>query len=258
MKRILFSTLGTISIFALSYTAISHAEDALPLYKETNRYIVYCMSSDQKNADIMIEKGEAFIEELSNDFKHTYSKKMNLYIYPDLVSFHKAINSPNAPDWVIGCHGGNISKIVSPSNPGPVHSYESILLSERSGLVTAYIYDKYSNNDSIPRWLHQGVALYKAGFYSPEKVTLDLTHDIAKLPSLEQLESIKKEDNALTFSKVNGFYVSFSLVEFIIQKWGWESVLNLLENYSNFEKVFGLSKKEFQEQWLEFLRNYPA
>ena len=44
----------------------------------------------------------------------SFNSKIDVYIYPDLKTFHSAVNYPDAPDWVVGAASKNELKMVSP------------------------------------------------------------------------------------------------------------------------------------------------
>jgi len=238
-----------LSVLAVGYLVAQPEE--LMLYKETDHFKIFCTPIDNIASDEMLTQEELFFNQLVSEFNHTCSKQVQLHIYPDLISFHQAINWPDAPDWVIG-HGTHKRKTVSPRNPGPFHSFNKVMRANKSALTMLFIQDKYKNKKNIPYWFEQGVGLFKADFYANEKLSDLLPSDISLLPSLEQLEAVEKY-NTKAFDKLNGFRVSFSIIQFIDQKWGWNTILELLENYSQFEEVVGCSKLEFKEQWLSFL-----
>jgi RNA polymerase sigma-70 factor (ECF subfamily) len=240
-----------LSVLSIGYLIAQQEE--LRLYKETEQFKLFCTPVDDTVANEMLQTEEMFFNKLTKEFDHIYSKQVLIYIYPDLKTFHEAINWPDAPDWVIGNTTKDERMTVSPRNPGPAHTYDSVMRSNINGLVMLYINDKYKNHDAIPRWLCQGVSLYKAHFYSSENIAHKLTQNTLALPTLEQLESVDK-NNTLAFDKLNGFKASFSMVQFIDQKWGWRSILALLEDYSKFEEIVGLTKDEFRDQWISFLK----
>jgi hypothetical protein len=239
-----------LALFASS--AFAQSIDELPLYKETSHFKLYCTAVDQVVSDDMLNHLEILFEKLSYEFEHNYSKKISFYVYPDLASFHQAIDCPDAADWVGSYVNENVIKTVSPNNPGPIHNYNSVMKSKELGLVAVFIYNKYPKHGFIPRWLHQGVGLYKANYFSSNTLK-SLDKNIDALPALKQLESINKEDD-VAFNNANGFQVSQSLVQFMYEKWGWNSILALLEDYSKFEEILNVNKEEFHAQWIEFIK----
>jgi hypothetical protein len=188
------------------------------------------MPDDQIITDEVSAAADLFAEQLTHDFKHEYSTNIIICIYPDLVTFHHAIHWPEAPDWLIGKHGNNTINNVSPNNPGPMHTKESIMRSNKSGLVLLYMYDKYPHARSIPRWLFQGVALYKAQFYSFDKAKC-FTNDSDAYTAIKILENIDRHDT-LAFDLANGFQLSYYLAAYLIDTQGWSGVLDLLDSYA--------------------------
>src|SRR5260221_691694 len=90
-----------------------------------------------------------------------------------------------------------------------------------------FCYTLLLNHINITRWLHQGVALYKANFFSLERLKISF-QGYADFPTIEQLDSIEKTDNQL-FDQMNGFKISTLLIHFIDTQWGWTTLLNLLD-----------------------------
>ena len=223
----------------------------LPLYQTTKHFKVFCFDINHIDADEIIKQQEQFFSQLEQDFNYKSDIKINVYVCPNLTFLHNIINDSFAPDWVIGFSDKNNHMVVAPSNPGPVHSKKSVLQSCKVGLAELFITDKYNNHMNIPRWLHQGIALYKANFFSLEKLKISF-QGYTDFPTIEQLDSVEKADNQL-FYQINGFKVSTLLVHFIDIQWGWTILLNLLDNYDNFDSIVGLSKEQFRNQWIKFL-----
>ncbi|MCJ7647458.1 MAG: hypothetical protein MUP85_02485, partial [Candidatus Lokiarchaeota archaeon] len=96
----------------------------------------------------------------------------------------------------------------------------------------------------IPIWLWEGVSLYEA----EQKYDLTKTQYIKekKLPAFEELNSYQK-----------AFEFGYSLVEYIISKWGKNRLKDLITANGNIENALGISQEEFYNGWNEFLKkNY--
>lgn len=226
----------------------------LELYKETPQFRLYCAPLCRADAQDMLFCLEQYMHKISADFNHIYSETINVYIYPDLACLHRSIGWPDAPDWVIGSYDHHSMHTVCLCNPGPVHTRETVMVSRHVGLITLFIRDLYPHHAVIPRWLHQGVGLYKAGYFSKESI-IKLKDHLPNLPTLEQLEKIDKSDGA-AFNALNGFLVSYALVGFIDQRWGWSVIRQLLQDYDKFEQILGMNKQQFRQQWLHFVEGY--
>jgi RNA polymerase sigma-70 factor, ECF subfamily len=237
----------------LTSSLMVHTLGALPLFKETEHFILFCTPTDQAVAEKIVNNAEMIYGQLAVDFKSECTSKINLEVYPDLESLHQALKWPDAPDWIACNYNIDIIRMVSPNNPGPAQTYDNVMRSNQSGVVATFIYNIYPHHSLIPRWLHQGVALYKMNRYS-DKHLKKLKENISSLTTFEYLEAIDKEDD-ITFLQANGFLVSYAMVQFIEQKWGWDSILALLADYTKFEEILKISKQEFWSQWIKYLQN---
>ena len=236
----------SLAIIIFTTVSISTCTQELPFYRETQQFKIVCLPTECDAADEILEESEKFFAQLSENLQHDYSTQITVKIYPDLHTFHYAINYPNASDWVVGELQEHAYAIVTPCNPGPAHSYDSIIKANNTNLAELFIIDKYPHTN-IPRWLHQGTALYFANYFSDASVE-KFINTVEILPSLEQLENIDKEDNQ-GFAELDGFIVSYLLVRFIDTQWNRATLLALLDNYADFENILGFLKKSVEIHW---------
>ncbi|MBX9831279.1 hypothetical protein K2X40_04950 [Candidatus Babeliales bacterium] len=233
----------------LGNTALASAGELL-FYKKTSNFEIFCIPADQATAEEILTQNEAFFTQLSQDFKHTPSAPFIINIYPNLPSLHAALGWLVAPNWVIARTKEGTDTRICPNTPNsPYHPRERLMQSYKMGLTTLFLYSKFSTATELPRWLMQGIALYKAGWFTAQQCKQELDQDTEKLPDLEQLETV----GTAGFAKLNGFHVSFSLVDFLVTQWGWESALMLLDDYKNFENIVNMTKQEFKLLWIEYL-----
>ncbi|MBY0353224.1 hypothetical protein K2W90_02560 [Candidatus Babeliales bacterium] len=219
------------------------------LYKKTDHFEILCAPQDQTIAEEILVQNEAFFARLSQDFNHTPSTPFIVTIHPTLVSLHEALGWPDAPNWVIARTKEGTDTRVCPNAPDTTFTRERLMHSYKMGLTTLFLYSKFSTATELPRWLQQGIALYKANWFTAQQCNKELGKDMAKLPDIEQLET----NGAIDFACKNGFKVSFSLVDFLVTRWGWDSALTLLGNYNNFEKIVKLGKQEFKTEWIKYI-----
>jgi hypothetical protein len=113
---------------------------------------------------------------------------------------------------------------------------------EFAHLVAIAVNPRISNN---PRWLWETVALYENGeFVAP--MTLDYIR-AGRYPTLAQL-------NAEVTSSRQIYEVGFVLGEFIVETWGPDGLIRLLQLSGDVAAAFGVSVSEFEARWCEFLR----
>jgi purine nucleosidase len=223
-------------------------QPTLSLNIETNHFKLYCMPNDTEAGHKVLDIAEKNFKKLSENFKHTYSTKINLYVFPSVQDHHNAIGEPSAEDWLVNKCITDTHSIftVSPNNPGTHHSAQSILDLNIVGLTQLFIEDTYTNPK--PRWFSLGIGLWFAKWVSTTALKA-LAQDHTIIPELQQIGApSEKLDSQMILQAC-----SYSIIEYIHQKWGWDAILALLADYSSFEKILGSSQETFRDQWIEYL-----
>lgn len=188
------------------------------------------------------------VERVSLKYNHQPSKKIVIEIYPDLPTFHQAVGEENAPNWFMGTFEDNVLKIVSPLNPGPEHTYQSILTSTVH-LFTMWLITDI--NPLAPKWQRQGIGGYESKGMSEEFIkssTLDHIHNLV-IPSFQELNN-----DTWDFETMKGFQFSYLIVEFIIVKYGLDALNKAIRNPDDFNGIFHHSELEMHEQWVAYMK----
>jgi len=165
---------------------------------------------------------------------------IGMIVYPSRKDLHrKTIGFAGAflPDWFIGDNTRDWVLITSPGNPGPSHSRESI----EQAAVHEYVHVLTDRiNKGLGYWLKEGIALYLAG----------------QQPSLNSVRShaiIRWEEyskpSALQFAEVGGYTLAYTLVKYITERYGWESVVRLIPDEANMEEILGLDPHGLFDEW---------
>lgn len=189
------------------------------------------------------------VERISLKYKHQPSRKIVIEIYPDLPTFHQAVGEANAPNWFMGTFEENYLKIVSPLNPGPEHTYQSILNSTVHLFAMWLIRDI---NPLAPKWLSQGIGGYESKGMSEEFIknsTLDPIHNLV-IPTFQELNN-----DTWDFEKMKGFQFSYLIVEFINNKYGLDALNKVIRTPDEFYSIFECSELELHEQWVAYVKN---
>ncbi|MCB0664919.1 MAG: hypothetical protein KDC80_03810, partial [Saprospiraceae bacterium] len=95
----------------------------------------------------------------------------------------------------------------------------------------------------IPKWLWEGVALYKG---------------CCQWDHLEQLEYLQKEKFP-SLREINGqaelqYQLGYSIIEFIVEKWDWAKVLSLLKNNGDIKESLDLSTRALEREFYAFIK----
>ncbi|MFH1644480.1 MAG: hypothetical protein ABIA74_04885 [bacterium] len=248
-KFILFLFMFFGSIFA-NKNIFDHPkiqQPNLPLIHETGNFKLYCIAEDKQISLKVLDVAEKNFEQCSINFNHKYSNKINLYIFHCLQDLHDAVGMPDAKDRVVNIYEPETHSFftVNPENHGSYCSAEEIIQLNIHGLTNLFIKDKYTKE--IPFWFTHGLGLWKAK-YIDKNILDDLTLNHELVPSLQQLENF---DFSTDIHRAS----SYLIVEFINQKWGWEKILDILEDYSSFEKILDVTEKTFRDKLINYLDN---
>ncbi|MGD0031240.1 sigma factor-like helix-turn-helix DNA-binding protein [Paenibacillus illinoisensis] len=115
----------------------------------------------------LFEELKSNVERIITTYRHRPSQKIAIELYPDLPTFHQAINELDAPNWFMGTYEDNKIKIVSPLNPGPEHTCQSVLRHAIS-LFTMWLVNDI--NPLAPKWLTHGLGGHEAKQMSQEYI----------------------------------------------------------------------------------------
>ena len=98
---------------------------------------------------------------------------------------------------------------------------------------------------TFPVWLWEAVSVYEAKQFREPKSLPYLNS--GSYPSLEELSD---RSNG---GKIYG--CGYTIIEYILEKYGKEKLISLIANYGNVQKVLMVSEAEFSKGWYEFVGN---
>ncbi len=105
-------------------------------------------------------------------------------------------------------------------------------------------------NGSIPnnpRWLWEAIALYETrDFVDPKTLPYMVS---GNYPTLEELNIDYNSSNHYIYS------VGYTLLEYIVQAWGMDAVINLIETNGIINNILGILIQEFEAGWYQFIEN---
>ena len=226
----------------------------LNLRKETQHFVIYHTEIDKTCIDKVSNVLEAKYNIITTNLNQQLHEKLTFEIHPDLNQLHIALGFPNAPDWIRGglCAAGKII-IASPLNPPPGSKFDNVLNTAVHEFV--HIIVNKINKDT-PRWLNEGIASYEAKDnnenWIKETVKNGLLNNV--LPTFKDLDT---GDDFETFFKRSGYQYSYTIVESIIEDFGYYQLYNLINSPNNFESVFCMTENQFYDNWIEYIKkNY--
>lgn len=214
--------------------------------KNNKNFTFFSADCDIQSLDLIEQTLESEFPRISGDLGNPQAdNKITVQIFPDLTSFHSAIGIDNPQPWMIGDARPGLIRIVSPLNPGPKHSAESILqcaTHEMAHVLTFFI------NFEIPLWLSEGIATWEAR----QKERMDIVYkhlDHNNMPTFDDLNEFPCSYDIYPFS--------YSIVEFLKATYGFSRILELVADSSSLEKTLGKTLSDIREDWIEYLKKRP-
>jgi RNA polymerase sigma-70 factor (ECF subfamily) len=222
------------------------------------QYIIMVhMLEKQQGGQEVEQVTDDLLHEFRNNFKrittalnYTPKQKVPYEIYPDKVSLNEALCNPSYSN-IIGSPLNQKVQMVSPLNPGPYSNYKTVVrcsMELYAGVLVRQI------NPGLPRWLTLGVGMY-VGFARPRDVMQKRLHSIFLenngLPSFEQIRGTTS-DSHLSGSDRNN--LSYTMIDFIITRYSLDVLHRLIREPSNYEGIFQRTLVQFEEDWLQFVK----
>lgn len=225
---------------------------SLNLELESKHFNFYSKKADASVLKNLSQSLESNYLRITENMKTSFKSKIDVFIYPNIKSFHSAINLPDAHDWVVGAASKNELKMVSPLNPGSQHSYESLMKAIVHEFThTVVLYFRKQGLVGLPNWLNEGYAYYEAKQLTEsqrEIIHSNLLNNT--IPSWNELEKA----NTSQFGDINGYPISATIIEFLIESYGLDKLKQFIIEPESVKKIYKMSKEDLEILWLKHLK----
>jgi tetratricopeptide (TPR) repeat protein len=206
---------------------------------------------------------DRIIATYNKKYKYTLTGQVQVEAYPDHEDF--AVRTMGMPGLgALGVTFGNVVAMDSPSasdpqrKPGSFH-WASTLWHEMS-----HVYVLSMTDHRVPRWFTEGLAVYEETAISPE------WGDRLDHPSLvaikdKKLLPVAELDRGFIHPSypeqvVVSYFQGGRVITYIVEKWGYDKVLDMIHDYANrmttpevIEKELKMKPEEFDKQFLPWL-----
>ncbi len=115
-------------------------------------------------------------------------------------------------------------------------------ISSSIGFDSLYSQEDKRFDEVYPRWLWESIAVYEADQINIFSLYMSLKDGF---PTLEALN----EPNNLVYN------VGYTLIDFVIQHWGKEKLLNLIKSNGDIKSILDLTDKDFENQWELYVKD---
>lgn len=208
--------------------------------------VIYYKAKDEKGAGKVLESLAKVSGEIREKLQFNSSNPTKVYMYSSQKAFwirkYGFITILGAPKWYIGDNQGDKVLIISPFENVEGHDYSSILGAATHELVHTI---NYQINPKLSYWNDNGVATFLSQQF-PRR-------DFAKYGSLPTLEEMKSE-NEKRFGNIGGYEYSYSYIDFLNSKYGWNKVLDLIRANKSYEEIFSKSEKDVYDEWIKYIK----
>jgi hypothetical protein len=266
MKKILkiaaFITAGLVTVFFASKTIRSFTVPNESAQLQTDHFtITYhgIYESEAQEVSAELEANYDRIREGLNDPEHDVIK---VFIHPNQQEFNKATgllhssaNGTSRGPLEFHFIWTNWFNSIFPDNPKQtaVHEFThcvqlNILINE--AIQTLNHEDEESFNAAFenkfsadyPQWLWEAISTYEA----KELNTISVKYGMRGNPTLQELSSSNQVYN-----------VGYTIIEYLVDKWGKNQLPELIRSYGDFKKVLGVSEADFEKGWHKYVNeNY--
>jgi hypothetical protein len=224
------------------YTINADIPAGFTLKQESAHFKVFTQKEDNSVNDVLA-RAEEIYSQITTHLNFTPGEKMSITIFPNIDAIHQYWESPNAPTFLVnGCNDKGEVFLTSPTNPGPTHTYQSILRVS-GATITRAIIKTMPKLHALPTWFILGYSLYES--VPPYTQTLS---ELVKNDQLPSFGSLNDTTKAPTFACAR------NLVEFLIKRYGMAVIPELVRDFSKFEQIIGFSQETFYTEWLKHIK----
>lgn len=228
----------------------SNEEYKLGLRKETTQFIIHYTESDMTCIDKVAQILEESYDRITNTFNQKLDEKLIVEIHSEHKELLNALGIPNGPKWIRGGIGIGKILIASPSNPPYGSDFNGVV----NTVVHEFVHIIVNKvNSNIPRWLDEGIASYEAKDNNENWINRTITNGLEKdiLPTFKYLDT---GDDFEAFFKRDGYQYSYTIVELIVEEFGYEKLIDFIKSPDSYLSIFGLTEIQLEEKWMSFIR----
>ena len=241
-----------IIIITFGYRKLGTIEDKIKLQEEDKYFKYYSNENDSKTIKDLSEVLNTNYNNITDHFNTKLETKIEIIIYPNIEDFHKSISKVEASDGIVGVAYDNTIKMVSPLNPGSIHNKESLLkviVHEFVHIVTFNINNQKENN--IPTWFMEGISVYEAN-----QIT-DYEKKAIKENLSQNIDITIDDINDNFYNNQFSYLYSGSIVDFIVNEFGYEKLIQVIKYPNDIENILDLSIEELKNNWINYVeKNY--
>lgn len=211
---------------------------------------LYDKNIDKSKINSLSDALEKNYQRVANNLKTSPSDNIEVYIYSKRWRYIKAtknwrgsgnIEGISKMHFVEQAWGERDSKKVAVHEFAHTVTLKLLLNQEQKPIVSKKFDKKFS---SFPTWLWEGISVYEAQQFVDPKTLSYLNN--------QQYPSITELNDRFKGGKIYG--CGFTIIEYIIYKYGQDNYIQLIKNYGDLKRTFNISEEQFCKEWHEFVK----
>jgi hypothetical protein len=193
----------------------------------SDRILLYWYRGDDDFGQALLDRGLEALDQLSRDTGVTVEKAVKIFIYGSHSDLLGALDQ-GAREWTGGRAFTDQGIVVIGVTPGNLEWGKRATVHELTHVVIHQVTD--TPLGGLPTWLDEGLAMYAEGDLEPVYVAeLNEATESNTLISVRSLSSSFSADSDLAGLS---YAESYSLVEFILDRYGEEKMTQLIEIFA--------------------------
>ena len=167
-------------------------------------------------------------ETITSLFKlNNYDRKITICLYNSIEELHQDVFGEKREEWEVALEGEDgILKLVTPLNPGNVHSYSDIMKIAQKSVADTILEDNF---EDIPDWL-------------------DITTYLFGLNDAKTTYSY----NNLNIQNVTSFSDAYFITLSLINIYGINKIIKLYKKTKNYNKILNASDNEINKKIVKY------
>jgi hypothetical protein len=189
-------------------------------------------------------------QKIGNDLKTIPSPAIEVNLYAQRWRYIKATGNWGASGSIEGVSRLHFIQQAwgeADSKKVAIHEFAhavtlKLLVDNESPVPDPKIFDK--KFAAFPVWLWEAISVYEASqFVDPKSLSF---FNNGSCPGIPELNNRSKGGKIYT--------TGYTIIEYILYRYGQDKLIELIKNYGNIPKVFGITGDEFCKDWCAFVK----
>ncbi len=189
----------------------------------SSHLVVHWYEGDRSFAQELLDSADASLEQLAQSTGIATSKAIDLYLYGSTDDLREAVLYE--PSWIGGQAYDDYNIVIMAIWPDNLEWGKGTAAHELSHVIVGHL--TFNCFGNTPAWLNEGLAMYAEG--GPDSASSDQFDDAVANDSLLSVRGLSGGFSELSDKADVSYSESYSVVRFLIDKYGQEKILALLQ-----------------------------